>query len=97
MDSTISNAVAVNTEELCQNIASYAKSAKSDTVDICLRIFEDKLTLRIRDNGNLFNPTEYMDDSGQSITGLQLVRALSSAIEYNRVLDFNVTTITVNR
>lgn len=42
-------------------------------------------------------PRNYMDDSGWIITGLQLVRALSSAIEYNRVLDFNVTTITVNR
>ncbi len=97
VEGTLATAITVNTEELCQNIASYAKSAQSDTVDICLRIFADRLTLRIRDNGSFFNPTEYIDDSGQSITGLQLVRALSSAIEYNRILDFNVTTITVNR
>ncbi len=97
VDATVANAIAVNTEELCHNIASYARSDKSDTVDICVRIFADKITLRIRDNGNLFNPTEYIDDSGNIIIGLKLVRALSSAIEYNRVLDFNVTTITVNR
>ena len=53
--------------------------------------------LRLRDNGKIFNPTEYVDDSGREVTGLKLVRSLTSSIEYNRVLDFNVTVVTVNR
>ena len=48
-------------------------------------------------NGKIFNPTEYRDDSGREVTGLKLVRSLTSSIEYNRVLGFNVTVVTVNR
>ena len=93
----ISNSLAVNTEELCQNISTYASSKKSDSIDICVRIFEDKVTLRTRDNGADFDPTDYIDNSGKEITGLQLVRALSSSVEHNRILDFNITNVTVNR
>ncbi len=53
--------------------------------------------LKLRDNGNIFNPTQYVDDSGREVTGLKLVRSLTSSIEYNRVLGFNVTVVTVNR
>ena len=53
--------------------------------------------LKLRDNGNVFNPTQYVDDSGREVTGLSLVRSLTSSIEYNRVIGFNVTVVTVER
>ena len=37
----------------------------------------------------------FIDNSGRHITGLQLVRMLSSTINYNRVLGFNVTNVAV--
>ncbi len=87
-------AMAVSAEELAVNAAKYAYQVDND-IDICLRILDDKLVLRFRDNGRIFNPTEFIDDSGEEITGLSLVRTLTPDIYYNRVLGFNVTTVTV--
>ena len=89
------NAVGVTVEELCHNIATYAKTGANSAVDVCVRVFPDKVNIRLRDNGAEFDPTDYLDNSGKRITGLSLVRMLSSSIEYNRVLGFNVTTVTV--
>ena len=86
--------MAVSAEELAVNAAKYAYQVDND-IDICLRILDDKLVLRFRDNGRMFNPTEFIDDSGEEITGLSLVRTLTPDINYNRVLGFNVTTVTV--
>ena len=89
------NALAVSTEELCNNIAIYARTPQSDSIDLCVRVFREKSTLRIRDNGKIFDPTTYRDDREQEVSGLQLVRALTNEIEYNRILEFNVTTVTL--
>ena len=84
-------------EELCVNTAKYAAKSQSDSVDIFVKVSDKSIVLRLRDNGNIFNPTEYQDDTGREVTGLKLVRSLTSSIEYNRVIGFNVTVVTVNR
>ena len=89
------NAVGVTVEELCHNIATYAKSSGNNAIDVCVRVFPDKVNVRLRDNGPEFDPTDYIDNSGKRITGLELVRMLSSSVNYNRVLGFNVTNVTV--
>ncbi|MBQ6413216.1 MAG: ATP-binding protein [Ruminococcus sp.] len=89
------NAVGVAVEELCHNIAVYAQTASGNTVDVCVRVFDDKVNIRLRDSGPEFDPTDYIDNSGKKITGLELVRMLSSSIDYNRILGFNVTNITI--
>ena len=75
---------------------TYAYKGKND-IDICLRILEDDVVLSFRDNGVNFNPTEYMDDSGEIITGLSLVRSITPDISYNRVLGFNVTVVKIKK
>ncbi len=92
----IANIVGVSVEELCHNIATYVSAESSDTVDVCVRIFDNKVNVRIRDSGNEFDPTDYIDNSGRQITGLQLVRKLSTSVDYNRVLGFNVTNVAVS-
>lgn len=89
------NAVGVTVEELCHNIATYANTGGNNAVDVCVRVFPDKVNVRLRDNGAEFDPTDYIDNSGKRITGLALVRMLSSSINYNRVLGFNVTNVTI--
>lgn len=89
------NAVGVTVEELCHNIATYAKTNAGNSVDVCIRILSDKVNIRVRDNGKEFDPTDYIDNSGKRITGLELVRMLSSSIEYNRILGFNVTNVAI--
>ena len=92
---TTVNAVGVSVEELCHNIATYAKSDSNSAIDVCVRVMPDKVNVRLRDNGTEFDPTDYIDNSGKHITGLQLVRMLSSSIDYNRILGFNVTNVAI--
>ena len=90
------NAIGVTLEELCHNIATYSKNKGNGAVDVCVRVMPDKVNVRLRDNGAEFDPTDYIDNSGKRITGLELVRMLSSSINYNRVLGFNVTNVAVS-
>ena len=93
-ESTV-NAVGVTVEELCHNIATYARTNGNNAVDVCVRVMPDKVNVRLRDNGAEFDPTDYIDNSGKRITGLELVRMLSSSVNYNRVLGFNVTNVAI--
>ena len=86
------NAIGVSVEELCHNIAVYSETNGNSAVDVCVRVMPD---VRLRDDGAEFDPTDYIDNSGRRITGLRLVRMLSSTINYNRVLGFNVTNVAV--
>lgn len=97
VEKNLSHNIGVAVEELCVNAAKYAAKSQSDSVDIFVKVSDNAVVLRLRDNGNIFNSTEYVDDSGREVTGLKLVRSLTSSIEYNRVLGFNVTVVTVNR
>ena len=87
----------VVTEELCVNTAKYAYSPQAKAIDVFVKIGEKSVILKLRDNGKVFNPTEYQDDSGKIITGLQMVRDVTTNIEYNRVIGFNTTLVTVER
>lgn len=89
------NMVGVTVEELCHNIATYARSDSNNSVDVCVRVLPNKVNVRLRDNGAEFDPTDYIDNSGKHITGLELVRMLSSSINYNRILGFNVTNVAI--
>ena len=89
------NAIGVSVEELCHNIAVYSETNGNSAVDVCVRVMPDMVNVRLRDDGAEFDPTDYIDNSGRHITGLQLVRMLSSTINYNRVLGFNVTNVAV--
>ena len=93
---TTVTAVGVTVEELCHNIATYARSDTNSAVDVCVRVMPDKVNVRLRDNGAEFDPTDYIDNSGRHITGLELVRMLSSSINYNRILGFNVTNVAIS-
>ena len=97
LDEMLATRLGVSTEELCVNTAKYAGKSGSDNIDIYLKIGDKSVILKLRDDGDIFNPTEYADDSGKIITGLQMVRAVSSNIEYSRVIGFNVTVVTVER
>ena len=97
VEENLAHNIGVSAEELCVNTAQYAAKSQSDSVDIYVKVTDKSVILKLRDNGNIFNPTEYVDDSGREVTGLKLVRSLTSSIEYNRVIGFNVTVVTINR
>ncbi len=92
----ISGAISVAAEELCVNISRYAGLKPTDRIDLIFRIWDDSVVLKVRDSGKIFNPTEFVAD-GRQVTGLSLVRALVTKIEYNQIIGFNTTVVTVKR
>ena len=96
VDKNYSTLVGVAIEELCVNTARYAYSPQCKDIDVFIKISEEKIILRLRDNGKIFNPTEYVDDSGKVITGLQMVRSICSEIEYTRVVGYNTTVLSID-
>ena len=96
VDKNVATLVGVAIEELCVNTARYAYSPQCKNIDVFIKISEEKIILRLRDNGKIFNPTEYKDDSGKIITGLQMVRSICSEIDYTRVIGYNTTVLSIN-
>lgn len=87
------NIVAVAAEEMIVNCIQYG-GRQSHWIDVSLVIEEQKMLLRIRDNGVPFNPTEYEFDRGKfDIHGIELVKAISSEISYMRTMDLNNTVL----
>lgn len=91
------NYLGMAVEEICTNIARYAYHKPENAADIFLRIEREELLLRVRDDGVVFNPTAFVDDRGLEVTGLKVLGKLPVKMEYNRVLGFNNTIITINR
>jgi len=87
------NLAAVAAEEMIVNCIKYGGKA-SHWIDVSLIIEEQKMLLRIRDNGVPFNPTEYEFDSKEfDIHGIELVKAVSSNVSYMRTMDLNNTVL----
>ncbi len=87
------NLAAVALEEMTVNIIKYGgKSAK--WIDINISIEKNEIRLRIRDNGKPFNPAEYTFDSDEyDIHGIEIVKRISSKVDYIRTMDMNNTII----
>lgn len=96
IDGETAAALAVTAKKLRRSAAKYAHKRKND-MDICLRILDDKIVMRFRDNGKPIDPTDMFHDMGKEVDGPAFSRPLTSNIAYNRVLGFNVTTVTVER
>lgn len=93
ISSRSANILSLAAEELCTNTAKFAYGKKSKFIDIFLKIYADEIILKVRDNGAVFNPTEYINESGQEISGLKTLNSLPVKIIYNRVIGFNTTII----
>ena len=81
-------------QELGSNIAQYAYEDKTGYADLLMKIADDGVLMRVRDNGVIFDPTSFIDDGGREVTGLEMLRSMKVHIEYNRVLGFNNTIVT---
>ncbi len=86
------NMLGLASEEMISNISKYGyPKGKEKNIDICLSRKEEKLYLRIRDDGIPFDPTLYTGDENNEISGLKLLKKLAIKISYIRVLDLNNT------
>ncbi|MBR0235843.1 MAG: ATP-binding protein [Clostridia bacterium] len=89
--------VALAGEEIADNIISYGYNKKRrNTIDVNLKIVNDKMVLRIRDDGVVFDPTKYERRSGDAAGGISLIKGLVSKMTYLRVLSLNNTVLEIN-
>lgn len=87
------NLAAVAAEEMMVNTIRYGGKSVH-WMDVNLSIEEKELRLRIRDNGIPFNPAEYIvDRDAFDIHGIELVKSISSKVDYIRAMDMNNTVI----
>ena len=93
-----SQIVGLASEELVANIVTYGyKKGSRNYIDVNLKINEDTLILRIRDDGVPFDPTKYEFDEGEdySTSGIKLIENLSDKMSYMRILNLNNTTFEI--
>jgi anti-sigma regulatory factor (Ser/Thr protein kinase) len=87
------NLITVATEEMIINCINYGGKS-SHWIDLSVIICEENYMLRIRDNGIPFNPAEYENDGEEfDIHGIELLKKISSKINYMRSIDLNNTII----
>ena len=94
-DATI---IALGAEEMVTNIIEYGYKFKNHHyyIDVTLKVVDDKLILTIKDDGVVFDPTQYQEDEQEfSTSGILLVRKLVDKISYARVLSTNNTSIEI--
>ena len=89
-----SQIVGLAAEEIVNNIITYGYKHKSKNyIDVSLKIINETLVLRIRDDGMPFDPTKYEfdNDENYSTSGIQLISKLTDKMTYMRVLSLNNT------
>ena len=90
--------IALGAEEMVSNIIQYGYKIKNHHyyIDVSLRVLDDKIILIIKDDGVIFDPTQYQEEEQEfSTSGILLVRKLVSNITYTRVLSINNTYIEI--
>ena len=64
---------------------------------------EEKIVLRVRDDGPFFNPLEYgsgkeaeTDDDIEGLSGIKIIKSLADRLDYSRVLNMNNTIVEIS-
>lgn len=87
-------------EEMVSNIACYGyKKPKGSYVDVNVKVSDEDVLLRIRDDGMPFDPTkyEYECDERYLTGGIALITGLADELNYMRVLNLNNTIFKIHR
>ena len=85
-------------EEMVMNIIENGYKIKNHHyyIDVTLKIVEDKMILTIKDDGIVFDPTQYHEEEKVfSTNGILLVQKIVDKISYARVLNTNNTSIEI--
>ena len=93
------SSLAICTEEIAGNVVRHAFTpGKAQYLDIVVLFRSDRLIIRMRDNGALFDPVTFLrtnPDSGH--LGILLAAGLADDMTYRRSVGLNNLTITLNR
>ena len=96
-DKTCAVRMGVAVEEMAINTSLYAHKNRTGAIDAMVRITDDELILRFRDDGLPFDPTQYRESDKDEVDmeGIKVMKLLAKSVSYTRQLGFNVTIITV--
>ena len=89
-----SQIVGLAAEEMVDNIITYGyKKNSHNYIDVNLKLYEDNLLLRIRDDGVPFDPTKFdpEEEENYSTSGIKLIKNLTDKVSYMRILNLNNT------
>ena len=89
-----SQLVGLAAEEMVANIiVNGYKKTSHNYIDVNLKLLEDTMILRIRDDGVPFDPTKYEYDNNEnySTDGIDLIKKVTDKISYMRILNLNNT------
>ena len=89
-----SQVVGLAAEEMVDNIITYGYKKKSHNyIDVNLKLIDDTLLLRIRDDGVPFDPTKYEPEEEEnfSTSGIKLIKNVTDKVSYMRILNLNNT------
>lgn len=95
------NIIALAVEEMAGNVIRYAFSeGEKRWLDVLIIQKKDGFILRLRDNGEMFNPLKYLHEhEDEDITehmGIYLIKNLADNVSYSRAIGLNNLIITVN-
>ena len=99
IDRKKANLIGIAAEEIVVNISRYGyKKRKRNYIDVSLSKTDEKLMLRIRDDGVPFDPTRYhpAEEEEFEIHGISLIKKTAVQLSYVRVLNMNNTIIEID-
>lgn len=102
-DALVANRASLAVEEMVVNTIKHGttKGNKKSTIDVCVKLTQNKIIISQRDDGRPFSPLEYVapdvDPIEYRIKGLTIVKSISERIEYSYVTGFNTSTIEIPR
>lgn len=100
VDAITANHIGIAIEEIVVNTIKVSATKKIiPTIDIFIRILEDKITVRFRDNGALFDISTYVpsEESDPLGDGILVMKQLAASVEYTVQLGYNTTIFTLGR
>ncbi len=94
-----SQIVGLACEEMVDNIVEFGyKKEKRNYIDVSLKINNDLLLLRVRDDGVPFDPTKSQKEENEeySTNGIELISKMVTKMSYMRVLSLNNTVFEIS-
>jgi hypothetical protein len=84
--------VAVASEEMCTNLINSTQKKTQDVTDILVKIYKDEIVMDVRSIGEVFDVT---GAEGEEFSSIDVLRKVTSSIEYAYVVGMNQTRIRI--
>ncbi len=101
LDRHMVNALALTIEEVAGNVVRHAfRPNEKKWFDLMILAKEDGMIVRMRDNGEMFDPMQYLHenkDRDSSKMGLELIYGICDDFQYSRAIGLNNLIIVLNK